>query len=95
MSRSAGSSTWPTIALVVVDAEALLNDCLQFDPPPAHDALDGTVGADLDDPPSVPYRLLKEEVDVRVTARTVEVFHRHRRVASHARVGAPHAAISA
>lgn len=43
---------------------------------------------------SVPYRLLKEEVDVRVTARTVEVFHRHRRVASHARVGAPHAHVT-
>ena len=33
---------------------------------------------------SEPYRLLKEEVDVRVTARTIEVFHQHRRVASHA-----------
>ncbi|NLH79461.1 MAG: IS21 family transposase, partial [Phyllobacteriaceae bacterium] len=43
---------------------------------------------------SVPYRLLKEEVDVRVTARTIEVFHQHRRVASHARVGAPHAHVT-
>ncbi|MEP9370446.1 hypothetical protein [Xanthobacter sp. VNH20] len=29
-----------------------------------------------------------------MTARTVEVFHRHRRVASHARVGAPHAHVT-
>lgn len=43
---------------------------------------------------SVPYRLLKEVVDVRVTARTIEVFHQHRRVASHARVGAPHAHVT-
>jgi len=34
---------------------------------------------------SVPYVLLGEELDARVTARTVEVFHRGRRVASHAR----------
>jgi transposase len=34
---------------------------------------------------SVPYQLAGEVVDVRITARTVEVFHRHRRVASHVR----------
>ena len=43
---------------------------------------------------SVPYRLLKEEVDVRVTARTIEVFHRHRRVASHVRAWTPHAHVT-
>jgi len=43
---------------------------------------------------SVPYRLLKEEVDIRVTARTVEVFHRHRRVASHVRAWTPHAHVT-
>ena len=34
---------------------------------------------------SVPYQLVKEEVDVRYTAGTVEVIHRGRRVASHPR----------
>lgn len=34
---------------------------------------------------SVPYRLARQQVDVRVSASTVEVFHRGRRVASHAR----------
>ncbi|MDQ6783529.1 MAG: IS21 family transposase [Actinomycetota bacterium] len=34
---------------------------------------------------SVPYRLAGEAVDVRTSAATVEVFHRHRRVASHVR----------
>lgn len=34
---------------------------------------------------SVPYRLLKEEVEVRATQSLVEVFHRGRRVASHRR----------
>jgi transposase len=34
---------------------------------------------------SVPYRLLRETVDVRFTAATVEVFHKGRRVASHVR----------
>lgn len=34
---------------------------------------------------SVPYQLVKEEVDVRLTAATVEVIHKGRRVASHAR----------
>jgi transposase len=34
---------------------------------------------------SVPYRLAGEAVDVRLSAATVEVFHRHRRVASHVR----------
>jgi len=34
---------------------------------------------------SVPYRLVGETVDVRTSAQTVEVFHRHRRVASHRR----------
>jgi len=34
---------------------------------------------------SVPYQLVKEQVDVRLTAATVEVFHKGRRVASHLR----------
>lgn len=38
---------------------------------------------------SVPYRLVGEAVDVRLSARAVEVFHRHRRVASHLRAHTP------
>jgi len=38
---------------------------------------------------SVPYRLVGEVVDVRLSATTVEVFYRHRRVASHVRVYRP------
>lgn len=34
---------------------------------------------------SVPYRLIREQVDVRLSERTVEVFHKGQRVASHAR----------
>ncbi len=34
---------------------------------------------------SVPYQLAKQEVDLRVTAKVVEVFHRNRRIASHPR----------
>jgi transposase len=34
---------------------------------------------------SVPHALLREQVDTRATARTVEVFHRGKRVASHVR----------
>ncbi len=34
---------------------------------------------------SVPYQLVKEQVDVRATATTIEVFHRHKRIASHFR----------
>jgi transposase len=34
---------------------------------------------------SVPYTLIKQEVDVRLTARIVEVLHKGKRVASHAR----------
>lgn len=34
---------------------------------------------------SVPYKLLREQVDVRLTARTVEVLHNGKRVASHKR----------
>lgn len=34
---------------------------------------------------SVPYQLIREEVDVRLTAHTVEIFRKGRRVASHAR----------
>jgi transposase len=36
---------------------------------------------------SVPYRLLREEVEARITARTVELFHRGERVAVHVRGG--------
>ena len=34
---------------------------------------------------SVPFRLLREEVDARITAKTVEIFHRGKLVAAHAR----------
>lgn len=34
---------------------------------------------------SVPYQLVKEQVDVRLTAETIEVFHKSRRVTSHRR----------
>jgi transposase len=34
---------------------------------------------------SVPHTLIRAEVDVRVTARTVEVFHRGQRIAAHER----------
>jgi len=34
---------------------------------------------------SVPYQLIKKQVDVRMTARIIEVFHKSERVASHAR----------
>lgn len=34
---------------VIVDAEALADDLLQIDAPPAHHAIDGAVGAGLDD----------------------------------------------
>jgi len=34
---------------------------------------------------SVPHALLREQVDTRATARTIEVFHRGKRVAAHAR----------
>ena len=36
---------------------------------------------------SVPHRLLREQVEARVTARTVEMFHRGERVAVHVRGG--------
>ena len=35
---------------------------------------------------SVPHALARREVDVRITAHAVEIFHRHRRVAAHPRV---------
>jgi len=38
---------------------------------------------------SVPYRLVGESLDVRLSAATVELFHRHRRVASHLRSHTP------
>ena len=34
---------------------------------------------------SVPYRLAREKVEIRLSARTVEIFHKSRRVASHPR----------
>jgi transposase len=34
---------------------------------------------------SVPHALLRAEIDVRITARTVEMFHRGRRIAAHQR----------
>jgi hypothetical protein len=39
----------PDRALVIIDAEALANDLLQIDAPPAHHAIDGPVGTRLDD----------------------------------------------
>ena len=41
---------------------------------------------------SVPYQLVQQEVEVRATAATVEIFHRGVRVASHARSPTPHRA---
>jgi transposase len=38
---------------------------------------------------SVPYALIHQEVELRATATTLEVFFKHRRVASHPRVPAP------
>jgi transposase len=43
---------------------------------------------------SVPYRLLREPVDVRVAARTIEIFHKGRRVAAHARGAAVRAHVT-
>ena len=40
----------PHIALVIVDAEAVLDYSLQIDPPPAYHPVNGTVGADFNDP---------------------------------------------
>jgi transposase len=34
---------------------------------------------------SVPYQLVHEQVDLRATASTIEIFHRHKRIASHLR----------
>lgn len=39
---------------------------------------------------SVPFRLLREKLDARLTATIVEVFHKHERVACHARSYAAH-----
>jgi transposase len=39
---------------------------------------------------SVPYRLLRQEVEARITTATVEIFHRGKRVASHVRNHRPH-----
>ena len=39
---------------------------------------------------SVPFRLLREQVDARVTAKTVEIFHRGKLVAAHARSQIPY-----
>lgn len=39
---------------------------------------------------SVPFRLLREQVDARVTAKTVEIFHRGKLVAAHARSQRPY-----
>ena len=39
---------------------------------------------------SVPFRLLREEVEARITAKTVEIFHRGKLVAAHQRSPRPH-----
>jgi transposase len=39
---------------------------------------------------SVPFRLLREEVEARITAKTVEIFHRGKLVATHPRSPRPH-----
>ncbi len=36
------------MALVIGDAEAVLDDLLEIDAPPAHDAVDGRIGTGLD-----------------------------------------------
>lgn len=41
---------------------------------------------------SVPYRLVQEQVEVRASAATIEIFHKGVRVASHARSSQPHKA---
>jgi transposase len=38
----------------------------------------------------VPYQLIRQEVEARITATTVEIFHRGKRVASHRRSSRPH-----
>jgi hypothetical protein len=40
----------PDVARMKVDAEPLGDDPLEVDPPPAHDAIDLTIRAALDDP---------------------------------------------
>jgi hypothetical protein len=37
------------VAFVIIDAEALLDDTFQIDAPPAHDAVEGAIGACLND----------------------------------------------
>ena len=44
---------------------------------------------------SVPHDLLRQEVEARITAGTVEVFHRGKRVASHVRSASRHASTTA
>jgi len=44
---------------------------------------------------SVPHDLLRQEVEVRITAGTVEVFHRGKRVASHVRSASRHPSTTA
>jgi len=39
---------------------------------------------------SVPHQLLRQEVEARITAATIEIFHRGKRVASHCRSLRPH-----
>jgi transposase len=39
---------------------------------------------------SVPHQLIRQEVEARITAATVEIFHRGKRVASHRRSTRPH-----
>jgi transposase len=39
---------------------------------------------------SVPHQLLRQEVEARITAATIEIFHHGRRVASHRRRLRPH-----
>ena len=39
---------------------------------------------------SVPHQLIRQEVEVRITLATVEIFHRGKRVASHQRSARPH-----
>src|SRR5947207_2697627 len=39
---------------------------------------------------SVPYRFVRTEVDVRITAHTVEIFHRGQRIAAHVRMSGNH-----
>jgi hypothetical protein len=57
--------------LVIVDAEFLDDDALEVDPPPAHDAVDLTVGPRLDDRGELS-QLLRRQTRLRALRPMVE-----------------------